>query len=271
MMVEFDPLVYDMNLQLTLSKDKMSSSSLLHALAQSPHVMVRCDVCSHSNTSKETLQELSFEKNSEVLSSLVYRKKGVDKDMLLRILDTAIEEEYYVVVANIATRKTCPKVVLNTTMKIAESIVNDKNRLKVANILRLALQNENIPIAYLSQHYSHPVMDVRRSVAANPNTPPDILAKLAEDEASVVADNAIANPSCPSAVLLDAANEADTKKKIYIIASNSNAPEEALGIIYHKAVQFHSPKSRQTIILRRLVVSHPNAPQWLKEINSLVE
>lgn len=68
---------------------------------------------------------------------------------------------------------------------------------------------------------------VRRSVARNPNTPPETLAALSSDQSRNVRADVIRNPNTPAKTLASFASDNDVAVRT-ILADNTSAPPEAL-------------------------------------------
>lgn len=105
------------------------------------------------------------------------------------------------------------------------------------------------PPEVLARLAKDPKVTVRRAVAWNPNTPPEVLAQLARDSNVGVRSGAARNPSTPSTTLIRLVRD-PSKTVRYEVAWNPNAPPEAL------AQLANDPDPR----IRCRVAEHHNTP-----------
>ena len=73
-------------------------------------------------------------------------------------------------------------------------------------------------------------LHVRRIVAANPNTPKQVLARLAEDRACVIRKHVAENPQTSAEVLKRLATDAEIDVRL-AVAENPSAPSEILACL----------------------------------------
>jgi hypothetical protein len=71
---------------------------------------------------------------------------------------------------------------------------------------------------------------VRRVVAGNPNTPEQVLRRLASDQVSTIRRHVAENPRTPSDVLKKLSADADLDVRL-AVAENSNTPKETLSLL----------------------------------------
>jgi hypothetical protein len=71
---------------------------------------------------------------------------------------------------------------------------------------------------------------VRRVVAGNPNTPEQVLGRLAEDSISIIRRHVAENPRTPSEILRRLAADTDLDVRL-AVAENSNTPQDTLSLL----------------------------------------
>jgi len=112
----------------------------------------------------------------------------------------------------------------------------------------------------------------RVEVAANPNTPPEILAKLAKDKDADVRVAVAKNPNTPRHILIELAYDPDS---LLAVAKNPNTPRHILAKLARYTLAelaksakeiniLHSPYSLYDLLLEA-VAGNPNTPRRILE------
>jgi len=82
----------------------------------------------------------------------------------------------------------------------------------------------------LSAQSEFDILHVRRVVAGNPNTPTQVLARLARDHFSVIRRHVAENPRTPPDVLRDLAHDQDMDVRL-AVADNVHTPPDTLALL----------------------------------------
>jgi hypothetical protein len=96
------------------------------------------------------------------------------------------------------------------------------------------------------------LMHVRRVIAGNPNTPNQVLMRLAEDHSTYVRRTVAHNPRSPVEVLSKLALDRDIEVRL-AVAENANTSEKTLGILAHD----------EDADVRYGLSENPHLPEWI--------
>jgi hypothetical protein len=135
-------------------------------------------------------------------------------------------------------------------------------------------KDPNTPPEILAQLAQHENKNVRAHVAVNPSTPPEALAQLAQDESGHVRYDVARNPSTPAEVLTKLAQD-EGELTVDAVAENPSAPPEILaqlaqGKWFTRSVVASNPGTPTEILaqlaqdesasVRDSVAKNPSAP-----------
>lgn len=186
------------------------SSAVLDLLATDPDSATRTVVATHPKISANSFNQLATDNQFVVRAALV-RNPSVP-DVILKMLAA---DENINVRAAVAAKVTAPDVL--------ETFVKDP-----AWQVRYSLgSNLELPETILTLLASDTDRRVRYTVAVHSSTPPEILTLLADDEVDI--DQAIAaNPNTPIDVLLSLLGRAETTDIVENVLTNSHVPVSVL-------------------------------------------
>ena len=107
------------------------------------------------------------------------------------------------------------------TLHQLEELAKDEDR----DVRKTVAANPSTPPEVLAELAKDEYWSTHRAVAKNPSTPPEVLAELAKDEWNEVRANVALNPSTPPEVLIELAKDKEWFVRD-LAAQNPNTPKE---------------------------------------------
>ena len=229
--------VADSYIRAAVAANPRTPADVLVALSTDPDEYVRTRVSGNESTMPATIIALSHDASPRVRQGVADRA-NLPLDVLERLLNDESQEVREIALANPGAREVFHRRG-EFNQKQAPTPTNRAMLLEMAansraQVRLLVAFDPNADADILSflggeRRSTH----VRRAVAANPHSPANLLASLAEDSDELVLQAVAFNGATPAGVLLDLA--ARSVDLALLVALNPDTPDEVLDVLTNDA------------------------------------